>query len=44
MSERGLSLGHTIIFRRIQQYTPEIVKRIRHHLKQTNDSWQVDET
>ena len=26
------------------QYGPELDKRIRRHLKQTNDSWRVDET
>ncbi|PDY40800.1 DDE-type integrase/transposase/recombinase, partial [Bacillus pseudomycoides] len=26
------------------QYGPELDKRVRRHLKKTNDSWQVDET
>src|SRR5947207_15643474 len=30
--------------RLVHQYGPELHKRIRRHLKQTNDSWRVDET
>ncbi len=33
-----------MIMRWVHQYGPELDKRIRHHLKQTNDSWKVDET
>jgi IS6 family transposase len=44
MSERGLSIDHTTIYRWVQNYGPEIDKRIRPHLKQINDSWKVDET
>ena len=44
MSERGLNIDHTTIYRWVQNYGPEIDKRIRPHLKQTNDSWKVDET
>ncbi|MEH7459537.1 IS6 family transposase [Bacillus sp. JJ1127] len=44
MEERGLSLAHTTIMRWVHQYSPELDKRIRRHLKQTNDSWRVDET
>jgi len=32
------------IFRSIQAYAPELDKRVRNHLKPTNDSWRVDET
>ena len=42
--ERGLSIAHTTIMRWVHQYGPELDKRIRRHLKQTNDSWRVDET
>ena len=28
----------------VHQYGPELDKRIRRYLKQTNDSWRVDET
>ncbi|AXR14831.1 MULTISPECIES: IS6 family transposase [Bacillus] len=44
MEERGLSLAHTTIMRWVHQYGPEFDKRIRRYLKQTNDSWRVDET
>ncbi|MBG9522338.1 transposase [Bacillus thuringiensis] len=44
MEERGLFLAHTTIMRWVHQYGPELDKRIRRHLKQTNDSWRVDET
>jgi IS6 family transposase len=44
MSERGLSVVHTTIYRWVQEYAPEIDKRSRPHLKKSNDSWRVDET
>ncbi len=44
MSERGLSVDHTSIFRWVQKYAPELDKRSRPYLKPTNDSWRVDET
>jgi len=28
----------------VNQYSPEIEKKIRRHLRLTNDSWRVDET
>jgi transposase-like protein len=44
MRERGLSLDHTTIYRGVQAYAPELEKRIRPHLRPTNDSYCVDET
>ncbi len=44
MVERGLNLDHTTIYRWVQKYAPELEKRCKPHLKQTNDSWRVDET
>ena len=44
MEERGLSMAHTTIMRWVHQYGPELDKRVRRQLKQTNDSWRVDET
>jgi transposase-like protein len=44
MSERGLKVVHTTIFRWIQCFAPELEKRMRPHLKASNDSWRVDET
>ncbi len=43
MGERGLCMAHTTIMRWIHQ-CPELDKRVRRHLKPTNDFWQVDET
>ena len=44
MRERGLYIDHTMIYRWVQHYTPELEKRCRPHLNMTNDSWCVDET
>ena len=44
MTEPGLSVDHTTIYRWVQRYAPEIDKRSRPYLKQTNDSLRVDET
>lgn len=44
MGERGLSVAHTTIYRWVITYSPELNQRCRPHLKQTNDSWRVDET
>jgi IS6 family transposase len=44
MSERGLTVDHTTIFRWVQRYAPEINKRIRPHLKMSGTSYRLDET
>jgi transposase, IS6 family len=44
MNERGLAVDHTTIYRWVQAYAPELEKRIRPHLRLTNDSYRVDET
>lgn len=44
MAERGLVLTHTTIMRWVHQYSPVIDEAIRKCLKQTNDSWRMDET
>jgi transposase, IS6 family len=44
MNERGLSLDHTMIYRWVHAYAPELEKRIRPHLRLTTDSYRVDET
>jgi DDE domain/Domain of unknown function (DUF4368) len=44
MEERGLSMVHITIMRWVHQYGPQLDKRVRRHLKPTNDSWRVDET
>ena len=44
MAERGIKVDHTTIMRWVHQYSPEIEKKVRRHLRPTNDSWRVDET
>ena len=44
MTERGLGVDHTTIYRWVQDYAPELDRRSRPYLKPTNDSWRVDET
>jgi transposase-like protein len=44
VNERGMKVDHTTIYRWVQEYSPEIDKRFRPHLRPTNDSWRVDET
>ena len=44
MAERGLSVDHSTINRWVLAYAPELDKRSRPYLKQTNNSWRVDET
>jgi transposase-like protein len=43
MKERGLSVDHTMIYRWVQAYAPELEKRIRPHLRLTNDFYRVDD-
>jgi transposase-like protein len=38
MLERGLHVDHTMIYRWVQQYAPELEKRCRPHLNAYNDS------
>src|SRR3954454_11434914 len=44
MTERGLSVDHTTIYRWVQRYAPILEKKCRAKLRPTNDSWRVDET
>jgi IS6 family transposase len=44
MIERGIQVDHSTIIRWVHQYSLEIEKKIRRHLRPTNDSWRVDET
>jgi len=37
-------VDHSTINRWVLKYAPELDKRIRSHLRLTNDSWRVDET
>jgi transposase-like protein len=44
MSERGLSVDHTTVWRCVQRYAPEINRRLRPHLKMSGASYRLDET
>ena len=44
MSERGLEVHHSTVWRWVQAYAPEINKRIRPHLKMSRTSYRIDET
>src|SRR5919112_634393 len=44
LSERGLFVDASCVWRWVQAYAPEINKRCRPHLKTTNKSYRVDET
>jgi transposase, IS6 family len=44
LGERGLSVDHVTVWRWVQRYAPEIQRRLRPHLRPTNDSWRIDET
>jgi transposase-like protein len=43
MSERGVSVSPSTIFRWVQRYAPEIEKRVRPYQGHRSDSWRVDE-
>ena len=44
MRERNLTVDYTTIYRWVQKYALELEKRIRPHLRLTNDSYRIDET
>ncbi|MEP0913093.1 IS6 family transposase [Leptolyngbya sp. GB1-A1] len=44
MQERGVEVDYSTLNRWVLKYSPGMDKRIRSHLKLTNDSWRVDET
>jgi arginine:ornithine antiporter / lysine permease len=45
MSERGVSVDHSTIYRWVQKYAPEIEKRLRWQWRRPRStSWRVDET
>jgi transposase-like protein len=44
MSESGVSVSPSTIFRWVQRYAPEIEKRVRPHQGHRSSSWRVDET
>jgi transposase-like protein len=44
MAERNLNVDHVTIWRWVQRYAPELNRRCRPALRNTNRSWRVDET
>ncbi len=44
MQERGLSVDHTTVWRWVQEYAPELNKRMRPYLKMSGASYRIDET
>ena len=44
LSDRGVAVDHTTLFRWIQAYAGTLEKRIRRHLLPCTGSWRVDET
>jgi IS6 family transposase len=44
MAERGVEVDHSTINRWVLKFAPELNKRLRPHLSETNNSWRVDET
>ena len=44
MSERGVAVDPSTIFRWVQRYAPEIERRIRRYQGPRSGSWRVDET
>lgn len=43
MTKCGLSVDHSTIFRWVQRYAPQLDQRCHPSLKQSTDSWLVDE-
>jgi hypothetical protein len=44
MAERNVHVDHVTIWRWSQDYAPELSRRCRRELRNTNGSWRVDET
>ena len=44
MVERNVAVDHVTIWRWVQRYAPELNRRCRPELRNTNRSWRVDET
>ncbi len=44
MSERGVAVDPSTIFRWVQRYAPELEKRVRQYQGPRSGSWRVDET
>jgi transposase-like protein len=44
MWSKEIEFSHSLVFRWVQRYAPEINKRVRPHLKMSGTSYRVDET
>ena len=44
LSDRGVVVDHTTLFRWVQSYAPTLERRTRRHLRPCYGSWRVDET
>jgi len=44
LAERGLSVDHITVWRRVQHYAPILNLRLRRELRHPNRCWRVDET
>jgi len=42
LAERGVPVDHSTIRRWVQRFAPELLFRLRPHLKPSNRSWRVD--
>ena len=44
MAERGLAVDHTTIWRWVQRYGPEVLRRLQGEVKRKSSTWHMDET
>ena len=44
LSDRGVTVDHTTLFRWVQAYAAKLEQRVRRHLRPCTGSWRVDET
>jgi transposase-like protein len=44
MTERGLTIDHTTVYRWVQHYAPELKKRLEWHKKRYTSRWHLDES
>src|ERR1700676_648340 len=44
LSERGVTVDHSTLFRWVQAYAAKLEQRVRRHLRPCSGSWRVDET
>jgi transposase-like protein len=44
LTDRGVAVDHTTMYRWVQRFAPELEKRLRRHLRPCRGPWHVDET